>query len=235
MREKLPNIVLVFVDNQPADMMGCSGNDEIHTPNLDELARTGVRFDNAFCPNAMCSPCRASVLTGLMPSQHGIHTWLDDERMDTWPDGWNAIAEFDTLPERLARAGYDTAIIGKYHLGFADVPQNDFAHWVTMDHGHVLSFYGNDMNDNGRISKVPGHSVDYFTDKAVEYIARHGEPDTAPFFLYLTYPAPYGHWPSVQGEPDNAFADVYRDMPMNSIPREGVSKELIDWIMVRHH
>jgi arylsulfatase A-like enzyme len=149
---KQPNIILIFVDNQPADMMGCSGNDEIHTPNLDVLAAKGMRFDQAYCPNAMCSPCRASVLTGLIPSQHGIHTWLDDSKMDAWPKGWNALAEFDTLPERLIRAGYDTALVGKYHLGFPDVPQNDFSYWVTMD----------------------------------------------------------------------------------SIPREGVSKELIDWIMLRH-
>jgi arylsulfatase A-like enzyme len=234
MRDKQPNIVLVFVDNQPADMMGCSGNTEIHTPNLDRLAGKGVRFDQAFCPNAMCSPCRASVLTGLMPSQHGVHTWLDDGQMSAWPGGWNALDEFDTLPERLARAGYDTALVGKYHLGFPDEPQNDFAHWVTMDRGHVLSFYDNKMNDNGHVSTVSGHSVEYFTHKAVNYIEDHDKPDAAPFFLYLTYPAPYGHWPSVQGEPVNDFADFYRDMPMDSVPREGVSKELIDWIMMRH-
>ena len=231
---KQPNIILIFVDNQPADMMGCSGNDEIHTPNLDMLAAKGMRFDQAYCPNAMCSPCRASVLTGLIPSQHGIHTWLDDSKMDAWPKGWNALAEFDTLPERLSRAGYDTALVGKYHLGFPDVPQNDFSYWVTMDQGHVLSFYDVEMNDNGNKHRHPGHSVEYFTDKAMGYIESHKEPGSSPFFLYLTYPAPYGHWPSVKGEPDNEFAHIYRDLPMDSIPREGVSKELIDWIMLRH-
>lgn len=231
---KQPNVVLIFVDNQPANMMGCSGNDEIHTPNLDGLARAGIRFDNAYCPNSMCSPCRASVLTGLMPSQHGIHTWLDDYQMDGWPKGWNAIAEFDTLAERLARAGYDTALVGKYHLGFADDAQNGFAYWVTLGHGHVLSFYDNEMNDNGQREIAPGHCVDYFTDKAMAYIESHGAPDSPPFFLYLTYPAPYGHWPSVKGEPDNRFADIYRHAPMNSVPREGISRELVDWIMLRH-
>ena len=229
-----PNIVLVFVDNQPADMMGCSGNDEIHTPNLDALAEAGLRFDRAFCPNAMCSPCRASVLTGLMPSQHGIHTWLDDVEMANWPDGWNGLAEFDTLPERLARAGYDAALIGKYHLGSPDRPQNGFSHWVTLGRGHVLSFYGNDVNDNGRTEKVPGHCVEYFTDKALDYIEGHAAPGAAPFFLYLTYPAPYGHWPTVQGEPDHRFAHLYRDAPMRTVPREGVSREVMDWVMIRH-
>ena len=134
-----PNVVLIFSDNHPAGMMGCSGNAEIHTPNLDRLAAGAVRFANAFCPNAMCSPCRASVLTGLMPSQHGIHTWLDDDKVADWPENWNAIEEFDTLPERLARLGYDTALIGKYHLGIADAPQNGFHEWVTLQIGHVLN------------------------------------------------------------------------------------------------
>jgi len=200
-------------------MMGCSGNDEIHTPNLDALAARGVRFEQAFCANAMCSPCRASVLTGLMPSQHGIHTWLDDYVMDTWPQGWNALAEFDTLPEKLARAGYDNALIGKYHLGIPEAAQNGFNHWVTLALGHILSFYDNEMNDNGKHFNYPGHSVEFFTDKAVEYLRAHRGSDAAPFFMYLTYPAPYGHWPSVQGEPQNQFADFYRDMPMHSVPR----------------
>ncbi len=72
---KLPNVVLIFTDNQQASTLACYGNSEILTPNLDRLARQGMVFDNAFCPNAFCSPCRASVLTGLMPSQHGVHSW----------------------------------------------------------------------------------------------------------------------------------------------------------------
>ena len=82
MNSRKPNILLIFVDNHPANMTGCYGNDETFTPHLDELASKGVLFRNAFCPNSMCSPSRASVLTGLMPSQHGIHTWLDDDIMD---------------------------------------------------------------------------------------------------------------------------------------------------------
>ncbi|NBT30363.1 MAG: sulfatase, partial [Rhodobacteraceae bacterium] len=79
-----PNIVLIFTDNQQAETLGCYGNPEIHTPNLDRLASEGMVFDNAFCPNAFCSPCRASVLTGLLPSQHGVHSWIDDRDADEW-------------------------------------------------------------------------------------------------------------------------------------------------------
>ena len=234
MPSRKPNIVLIFSDNHPADMMGCSGNAEIHTPNLDRLAAGAVRFSNAFCPNAMCSPCRASVLTGLMPSQHGIHTWLDDDKVADWPENWNAIEEFDTLPERLARLGYDTALIGKYHLGIADLPQNGFREWVTLQIGHVQSFYDNDMIDNGERYRHAEHSVDFFTKKAIDYLGRRGDARDKPFFLFLTYPAPYGHWPSIKGEPTNRFAERYRGMPMHSVPREGISKSLIDWMFVRH-
>lgn len=65
-------------DNQSADFLGTYGNSEVYTPALNALAQNGLLFRNAYCVNAMCSPCRASVLTGLMPSAHGIHTWLDD-------------------------------------------------------------------------------------------------------------------------------------------------------------
>ena len=112
-----PNILMIMTDNQPADMLGCYGNDEVLTPHIDQLAATGTRFSNAFCVNAMCSPCRASVLTGLMPSAHGVHTWLDDGLASEWPEGWNAIGEFATLPGQLKSTGYSTALIGKYHLG----------------------------------------------------------------------------------------------------------------------
>jgi arylsulfatase A-like enzyme len=228
-----PNILLIMVDNQPADLLGCAGNDEIHTPNLDRLAQQGIRFQNAFCVNAMCSPCRASTLTGLMPSQHGIHTWLDDRIMDRWPENWNALAGFRTLPRILQENGYDTALIGKYHLGMPYQPQNGFAHWVTFPLGHTLSFWNNTIIDNGEQTTYPGHSVDGFTEKAVEYIqARHPGSDP-PFFLFLTYNAPYGHWPSIRGPARNRFAALYGHTAMRTIPREGLSPQAIERFLLR--
>ena len=232
MSSRQPNILLIFVDNQPASMMGCYGNDEIFTPHLDELASRGVLFRNAFCPNSMCSPCRASMLTGLMPSQHGIHTWLDDDEMDAWPAHYNAIAEFETLPEKLAEAGYQTALIGKYHLGFAHEPQNGFEHWVAMEKGMMDSFYGVQMIDNGRRHTAAEHSVDYFTQKSVEYLDRHAGRDESPFFLFMTYNAPYGEVPNT-GEPDHRHSNLYAELPMHSVPREGLCPELVDWILMR--
>ncbi|MEX0807863.1 MAG: sulfatase-like hydrolase/transferase [Dongiaceae bacterium] len=233
MPTRAPNIILVFVDNQPAEMTGCYGNTEIVTPNLDRMAQNGVLFENAYCPNAMCSPCRASVLTGLMPSQHGIHTWLDDHKKDQWPIDWNALAAFTTLPEQLKAAGYETALIGKYHLGNPELPKNGFDHWVAVDVGHTMSFYNNRFIENGCHHVAPEHAVDYLTEKACTYIGSRRSPSDRPFFLFLTYNAPYGHWPSIKGEPDNRFGHLYRDCPMESVPREGINRQLMDWIHMR--
>ena len=112
-----PDVILIMSDNQQAATLGCYGNAEIHSPRLDALAAEGLRFDKAFCPNAYCSACRASALTGALPSAHGVHSWLDDRRADQWPRGWHALGGMATLPEALGALGYRTGLFGKYHLG----------------------------------------------------------------------------------------------------------------------
>ncbi len=181
MATKKFNVLLIMTDNQPVDLLGCYGNTEIYTPNLDRFAQQGVQFQSAFCPNGMCSPCRASVLTGLMPSQHGIHTWLDDRLMDQWPDYWNAIDEFVTMPEILRAQGYKTTIIGKYHLGIPFRPQNGFEQWVTFPYGHTRDFWHTEVIDNDRQYTHLGHTVVFFTEKAVQYVEAH-DPDIDPPF-----------------------------------------------------
>ena len=133
------NIILIFTDNQQASTLGCYGNKEIYTPNLDQLSAESVTFDNAYCPNAFCSPCRASLLTGLLPSQHGVHSWIDTRKKEDWPLGWHALDGLRTLPMSLSESGYKTALIGKYHLGETETTMPGFDHWVTMEDGHVRS------------------------------------------------------------------------------------------------
>ncbi len=77
-----PNIVFIITDNQSPWTLGCYGNDEIRTPNCDRLASEGVRFTNSMCVNPVCSPNRATYMTGLTPSQHGVHNWLGGEKPD---------------------------------------------------------------------------------------------------------------------------------------------------------
>ena len=222
-----PNIILFMSDNQPAEMLGCYGNDEINTPHLDRLAARGTRFQNAYCVNAMCSPCRASVLTGLMPSQHGIHNWLDDRLMELWPTNWSAIGEYTNIPTVIKQAGYTTALIGKFHLGVPFAPQLAFDHWVTFPHGHTTSFYNNDVIDQEERYRFAGHTVDFFTDKTIEFLEHQaGEHD--PFFAFVPYNGPYGHWPAIRGRPDIKFAELYDNADMHSIPREGLSNEVLE-------
>ncbi|MBO9452996.1 sulfatase-like hydrolase/transferase [Tropicibacter sp. R16_0] len=222
-----PNIILFMSDNQPADLLGCYGNDEVQTPCLDQLAARGVRFQNAYCVNAMCSPCRASVLTGLMPSQHGIHNWLDDRLIDHWPKNWSAIGAYNNIPSIIKQAGYTTALIGKFHLGVPFVPQLAFDHWVTFPHGHTTSFYDNDVIDQEERYRFAGHTVDFFTDKTIEFLEHQaGEDD--PFFAFVPYNGPYGHWPAIKGRPDIEFADLYDTADMHSIPREGLASEVLE-------
>ena len=140
MNESRPNILLIMTDNQSADFLGCYGNHEVKTPNIDLLSKEGMKYTSAYCTNAMCSPCRASVLTGLMPTAHGIHNWLDDKLEDLWPEDWNAIGEFESFPQKLKDAGYNNALIGKYHLGKAWKSPKAFDHWVTFPHGHTKAF-----------------------------------------------------------------------------------------------
>ena len=138
MNTRRPNILLIFVDNQPANMMGCYGNDEIFSPHLDELASKGVLFRNAFSPNSMCSPCRASMLTGQ---------W--------WP---RALPNFNSTPlvsERLQGVGYRTALIGKWHL--QSDPQG-FDHWeILPGQGH---YYNPDFVTLDALPLTPNGKID---------------------------------------------------------------------------
>ena len=76
MKDKKPNIVLFLTDDQGFWSLGCYGNSEIRTPNIDRLAKEGVLLENFFCASPVCSPARASILTGRIPSQHGVHDWI---------------------------------------------------------------------------------------------------------------------------------------------------------------
>ena len=80
-----PNLVFIMTDNQADWTLGCYGNEEIRTPSIDRIASEGMRFSDAYCVNSVCSPNRATCFTGLLPSQHGVHSYLGGEsRMRRW-------------------------------------------------------------------------------------------------------------------------------------------------------
>ena len=213
-----PNILFILTDNQAASLLGTYGNPDIRTPNIDRLAREGIQFNRFYAVNGMCSPTRATLMTGLMPSQHGLHNWLDDRMLADWPQNWSAVAEFRTLPLTLRNRGYQTALIGKWHLGQPWKPSIGYQHWVTFKDGHTVDFWNNTVIDNDEVYDVTDrHIVDYFTDKAVEYIdAYEGEK---PFYLQLNYDGPYVNPPTNLGPARNRFYEEYEGKDFKSFPR----------------
>ena len=221
--ETRPNIILILSDNQGSSLLGTYGNTEINTPNIDRLANEGIRFNNAFAVNGVCSPTRATLLTGLIPSQTGIHVALPS---DINVPGWSGIEEFRSLPQTLAEAGYDTGLVGKYHLGMPHTPQLGFRYWVTFPSGHTTTFYDQTVIDNGETYVVAEHLTDFWTEKAVDFLS--GQNKDKPFFLYLAYNGPYNLPPTVTMEPNNRHAAHYTENTP-SMPQEKIHPYLKNW------
>lgn len=216
-----PNIVLIMTDNQGAWSLGCYGNTEIRTPAVDRLAADGVRFAEAYCVNPVCSPNRATCLTGLMPSQHGVHNWLGTEKPDAQmgPAAYSTIAEFDNLPRNLSSVGYSCSLSGKWHLGDSLRPQLGFASWFTMPHGHTRTFYDAEAIRDGAVYREPRYFTEAITDHAVECLRASAD---GPFFLYVAFNGPYGLDDDLRAGHRNRHTAYYADKPLRCFPREEV-------------
>ncbi|MGH7128581.1 MAG: sulfatase family protein, partial [Planctomycetaceae bacterium] len=211
-----PNVILVMTDNHGAWTLGCYGNPDIKTPHIDRLAAEGVRFTRAFASNAVCSPTRATYLTGLLPSQHGVHCFLRANEAQVGPDAYCTIREFRTLPKVLSESGYHCGLVGKWHLGGNLTPQEGFTDWITMPHGHTSAFYDAEIVEDGRIRREPQYLTDLWTERAVKFINENRE---RPFFLFLSYNGPYGLGRSLLRPPRNRHSATYADAQLPSFPR----------------
>lgn len=212
-----PNVVLIVTDNQSETLLGAYGNTDVRTPHIDALAKEGMLFTRAYASSGVCSPTRATLLTGLLPSQHGVHNGLPS-KFDI--DDYAAVEEFRSLPQTLAEAGYNTALVGKYHLGAPQKPQMGFQYWVTFPSGHTTSFHNVDIIDNGENYVLNDeHLTDFWTRKATEFIV--GQTSNKPFFLYLAYNGPYNLPPLVTRPPENRHADYYAEH-VPTFPQEPV-------------
>jgi len=225
------NLLFILTDNQPASILGVYGNPDVRTPSIDRLAGQGIRFTHAMASNGMCSPTRATLMTGLMPSQHGVHNWLDDEKLGEWPQEWSAIAEFRTLPLTLANRGYDTAMIGKWHLGQPWKPAVGFQHWVTFTEGHTIDFWNTTIIENDRSYPLEDtHTVDFFAEKAEAYLL--ARDSARPFYLQLNLNGPYLNPPSNLGPARNRHYPEYLGQEFRSFPRvafnSNVAHQLIE-------
>jgi arylsulfatase A-like enzyme len=215
---KLPNVVFILTDNHGAWTLGCYGNRDIRTPHIDRLAREGLRFTRAFSSNGVCSPTRATYLTGLLPSQHGVHCYLRAGEAQTGPEAYSTIGEFRSLGEILRDAGYECGMVGKWHLGANATPQEGFSakHWITMPHGATAAFYDAAVIEEGETRNEPQYLTDLWTERGVRFIEENRD---RPFFLYLPYNGPYGLGRSLLRPARNRHAEHYADKPLLSFPR----------------
>ncbi len=198
--------------------MGCAGNTEIRSPNLDRLAAEGTRFENYFCTSPVCSPARASIITGRIPSQHGVHDFLQWEQhvKDCPADTTRFLEGQPTYIEALRDAGYATCLSGKWHLGYGLEPQAGFQTWNAMPYG-ASDYYKPPMVENGEIVVHDGeYSSDVFTDNALKFLdGQLGSDD--PFCLHLHYTAPHSPWGQDQ-HPRDLWDDYHDNCPLESVP-----------------
>lgn len=189
-RARQPNVILILTDNHGAWTLGCYGNKDIHTPHLDALAAGGTRFSRAYANNPVCSPNRATLLTGLMPSQHGVHCFLTGGPPQVGAGSYCTIREFPSLPRMLKARGYACGLVGKWHLGANMSPQEGFDdYWITKPVGSTATFFDDQIIENGAIRKEPAHATRFWTGHALKFIEQNKD---RPFFLYLAYNGPYG-------------------------------------------
>jgi len=205
-----------MTDNQGAWTLGCYGNPDIRTPNIDRLANEGMLFTRAFSSNAVCSPTRATYLTGLLPSQHGVHCYLRRNEAQMGPNAYCTIREFRTLPKSLAAAGYRCGLVGKWHLGANLTPQEGFSYWVTMPHGATSTFYNAEVIENGKVHREPTYLTEFWTRHALRFIKQNR---SRPFFLFLAYNGPYGLGPMLTRGARNRHYYYYADKLLPSFPR----------------
>lgn len=216
--ERPPNLVFILTDNQGAWTLGCYGNADIQTPHIDRLAYEGIRFTRALSSNPVCSPTRATFLTGLIPSQHGVHSFLDPKYM-MGPEAHNTLAEFASLGEILREAGYVCGLSGKWHLGANLTPSEGFSFWTTKPDGSTREFYDQQVIENGAVRVEAGYTTELWTREGIRFIEANKD---RPFFLFLAYNGPYNLGPLMSNPPRNRWAEFYRGKPFHSFPRDAM-------------
>ncbi|OYW15897.1 MAG: acetylglucosamine-6-sulfatase, partial [Planctomycetales bacterium 12-60-4] len=175
-----PNVVVILTDDQRWDAMSCAGHPYLKTPRMDQLAAEGIYFENAFCTTSLCSPCRASILSGLYAHGHGV--------VNNFTEYPVKLASF---PRQLQQAGYQTAYIGKWHMGEEnDGKRPGFDYFVT--HKGQGKYFDTEFNMNGEDRRVvPGYYTHVVTEMALDWLK---QPTDKPFLLMLGHKAPHSFY-----------------------------------------
>jgi arylsulfatase A-like enzyme len=191
-----PNILFILLDDIRWDAVGYAGHPHLRTPQIDRIANEGVNFANAFCTTSLCSPSRASLLSGLYAHRHGV--------TDNFTEYPTTLSSF---PRTLQQAGYETAYVGKYHMGEDnDEPRPGFDYFVT--HRGQGQYFDTEFNFNGeRREVVKGYYTTVVTDMALDWLNRTS-PDR-PWLLMLGHKAPHSFY-----TPEPTYERTFENVPI---------------------
>jgi arylsulfatase A-like enzyme len=171
-----PNVIFILSDDHACQAISAYGSRLIQTPHLDRLAQEGVRFDCSFATNSICAPSRASILTGQYSHQHGV---IDNSVEMKSQEG--------TFPVLFKKAGYQTALVGKWHLKATPVGFDYFS--ILPDQGH---YYNPDFIEKDRKYQEHGYVTDILTEKCLTWIKNRDK--SKPFLLFMNHKAPHRNW-----------------------------------------
>lgn len=170
-----PNILMIVVDDLRWDELSIMNHPFLETPNIDRLAKEGVLFTNAYQAVPLCSPNRASILTGQYPSRHGI---VDNVARN------KASHKLKLFAQDLQKVGYETAHIGKWHMGNDPTPRPGYDYWTCLPgQGRTINPI---IYENGQFDTIQGYVTDVLTDKALDFIRKKRD---RPFFAYIGHKA----------------------------------------------
>ncbi|MCE2863363.1 MAG: sulfatase [Opitutaceae bacterium] len=214
---KRPNILFILTDDQRWDALSLAGHRHLRTPNIDRLGREGVHFRNAFCTTSLCSPSRASILSGLYAHAHGV-----TNNFTEYP------AALQSFPRVLQAAGYDTAYIGKWHMGEEnDEPRPGFNWFVT--HKGQGKYFDTEFNLNGRRREVvKGYYTHVVTDLAEEWLRR--PRDGKPWLLMIGHKAPHSFY-----FPEPKYERTFAQVPVPYPETAFMLDDKPAWIRERLH
>ncbi len=219
-----PNVLILFTDDQGTLDANCYGSTDLQTPNIDRLAKQGIRFTQAYA-HALCCPSRAGLMTGRHPQRSGVNNWTQGDRNGSDKRNTNMAAEELTIAEILKAEGYDTALFGKWHLG-AKQGHGPLEQGFDRFFGHYAGFidnyrhcflHGNGYHDLQDDGKEIFRKDEYYPDLLVGQVLKYLEhPREKPFLMMVSFNLP--HYPE---QPTSKFADAYSDLPM---PRQSYAR-----------